>query len=137
PAASSPTVWLYSREPSAYVTATAQTPMTADSARARQSSTPCGEINARSVWNSSGDRKSTRLNSSHDQISYAVFCLKKKKNEKTQRTTYPPHPPGTPHHSVTHSPPIYSPLPLTTKPHRLYQLLHVYHNSIQLNSANP
>src|SRR2546421_8891082 len=25
-----------------------------------------------------GDRKSTRLNSSHDQISYAVFCLKKK-----------------------------------------------------------
>src|SRR2546421_6271669 len=29
------------------------------------------------------DRKSTRLNSSHDQISYAVFCLKKKK--KTDR----------------------------------------------------
>src|SRR3989440_8030404 len=28
------------------------------------------------------DRKSTRLNSSHDQISYAVFCLKKKKKEK-------------------------------------------------------
>src|SRR5688572_32495268 len=28
-----------------------------------------------------GDRKSTRLNSSHSQISYAVFCLKKKKNE--------------------------------------------------------
>src|SRR5206468_11756127 len=27
-----------------------------------------------------GDRKSTRLNSSHDQISYAVFCLKKKKS---------------------------------------------------------
>src|SRR2546428_6396116 len=32
------------------------------------------------------DRKSTRLNSSHDQISYAVFCLKKKK--KKQSTTY-------------------------------------------------
>src|SRR2546428_7918745 len=30
------------------------------------------------------DRKSTRLNSSHDQISYAVFCLKKKK--KSDRT---------------------------------------------------
>src|SRR2546427_1450067 len=29
-----------------------------------------------------GDRKSTRLNSSHSQISYAVFCLKKKKNKK-------------------------------------------------------
>src|SRR2546421_5638623 len=31
-----------------------------------------------------GDRKSTRLNSSHDQISYAVFCLKKKKKKKTK-----------------------------------------------------
>src|SRR5712664_2572444 len=29
------------------------------------------------------DRKSTRLNSSHDQISYAVFCLKKKTQHKT------------------------------------------------------
>src|SRR5690348_10882997 len=29
-----------------------------------------------------GDRKSTRLNSSHPSISYAVFCLKKKKNKK-------------------------------------------------------
>src|SRR5688572_31049423 len=29
-----------------------------------------------------GDRKSTRLNSSHSQISYAVFCLKKKKKIK-------------------------------------------------------
>src|SRR5258708_21639801 len=29
-----------------------------------------------------GDRKSTRLNSSHQIISYAVFCLKKKKNAK-------------------------------------------------------
>src|SRR2546430_6217555 len=28
------------------------------------------------------DRKSTRLNSSHSQISYAVFCLKKKKKKK-------------------------------------------------------
>src|SRR2546428_3378962 len=33
----------------------------------------------------SGDRKSTRLNSSHDQISYAVFCLKKKKIEEFRR----------------------------------------------------
>src|SRR5438874_9152456 len=29
-----------------------------------------------------GDRKSTRLNSSHVEISYAVFCLKKKKKKK-------------------------------------------------------
>src|SRR2546421_6134877 len=36
------------------------------------------------------DRKSTRLNSSHDQISYAVFCLKKKKNQRTIRTTRAP-----------------------------------------------
>src|SRR2546421_9086304 len=32
-----------------------------------------------------GDRKSTHLNSSHDQISYAVFCLKKKKKKKTRQ----------------------------------------------------
>src|SRR5437867_8976549 len=31
-----------------------------------------------------GDRKSTRLNSSHRTISYAVFCLKKKKNKKSR-----------------------------------------------------
>ena len=34
-----------------------------------------------SRWSSGPDRKSTRLNSSHDQISYAVFCLKKKKKK--------------------------------------------------------
>src|SRR2546428_4446591 len=32
------------------------------------------------------DRKSTRLNSSHDQISYAVFCLKKKQNQTAKST---------------------------------------------------
>src|SRR2546430_10949271 len=31
------------------------------------------------------DRKSTRLNSSHSQISYAVFCLKKKKKPQSER----------------------------------------------------
>src|SRR2546429_3826915 len=34
------------------------------------------------IWKS-GDRKSTRLNSSHGYISYAVFCLKKKKKHQT------------------------------------------------------
>src|SRR5256886_12878743 len=34
------------------------------------------------------DRKSTRLNSSHSQISYAVFCLKKKKNTISQFYRY-------------------------------------------------
>src|SRR5947208_7396709 len=44
------------------------------------------------------DRKSTRLNSSHQIISYAVFCLKKKKKSHnlTHSTTNPllPHPPA-------------------------------------------
>src|SRR5258708_25629568 len=34
------------------------------------------------------DRKSTRLNSSHQIISYAVFCLKKKKKKHTTTTSY-------------------------------------------------
>src|SRR5688572_32408115 len=38
-------------------------------------------------WIRQSDRKSTRLNSSHSQISYAVFCLKKKKT--TTHTTRP------------------------------------------------
>src|SRR5437588_12154944 len=34
------------------------------------------------------DRKSTRLNSSHTVISYAVFCLKKKKNKKAETSRH-------------------------------------------------
>src|SRR5256886_8849867 len=41
----------------------------------------CREVRAQE-----GDRKSTRLNSSHSQISYAVFCLKKKKKTKQTAT---------------------------------------------------
>src|SRR3712207_8982300 len=37
-------------------------------------------LDAAQVARASGDRKSTRLNSSHANISYAVFCLKKKNN---------------------------------------------------------
>src|SRR2546430_12208324 len=40
----------------------------------------CNESLARLLGYDSRDRKSTRLNSSHSQISYAVFCLKKKKD---------------------------------------------------------
>src|SRR5256885_12856082 len=52
-----------------------------------------GPLQARSVREylapfSEGDRKSTRLNSSHLVISYAVFCLKKKKNFKTDPLSY-------------------------------------------------
>src|SRR2546430_1075379 len=39
-----------------------------------------------SKWTES-DRKSTRLNSSHSQISYAVFCLKKKKTNNNNNTS--------------------------------------------------
>src|SRR2546426_5179222 len=40
---------------------------------------PCGTIPPGGIVPHGGDRKSTRLNSSHLVISYAVFCLKKKK----------------------------------------------------------
>src|SRR5690348_8768292 len=45
-----------------------------------------------------GDRKSTRLNSSHPSISYAVFCLKKKTPDPTRSTNLPalPEPPVVP-----------------------------------------
>src|SRR5690349_24253277 len=49
----------------------------------------------------SGDRKSTRLNSSHVEISYAVFCLKKKKQKtkrKRTRTETTLHTNTTPHY---------------------------------------
>src|SRR5437868_13443685 len=36
------------------------------------------------IWKNDSDRKSTRLNSSHVSISYAVFCLKKKKINNNQ-----------------------------------------------------
>src|SRR3712207_8625994 len=39
---------------------------------------------------STEDRKSTRLNSSHANISYAVFCLKKKKERHTAKITVSP-----------------------------------------------
>src|SRR5258708_8267017 len=45
-----------------------------------------------------GDRKSTRLNSSHQIISYAVFCLKKKKTTAQNTTTHLTPPPSTRHH---------------------------------------
>src|SRR3712207_7888236 len=38
------------------------------------------------------DRKSTRLNSSHANISYAVFCLKKKQSSPFGQLLLPPHP---------------------------------------------
>src|SRR2546422_8257476 len=54
-------------------TGTTKTPATALTVAGRVADRAKGEEGAR------GDRKSTRLNSSHGYISYAVFCLKKKK----------------------------------------------------------
>src|SRR5260221_9198502 len=67
---------------------------------------PFSPINLSKLWDSSAiyhvqfggeftDRKSTRLNSSHTVISYAVFCLKKKNKPKLSQTlnlqvTFPP-----------------------------------------------
>src|SRR2546429_5174360 len=45
----------------------------------------------RTRMSSSSDRKSTRLNSSHGYISYAVFCLKKKKNQQVQNVSRQSH----------------------------------------------
>src|SRR5690606_41680270 len=56
----------------------------------RYASTPC----VYDLWSpfspSTVDRKSTRLNSSHVKISYAVFCLKKKKSTASNDDTRPP-----------------------------------------------
>src|SRR3712207_8066185 len=61
-----------------------------DRARKPRGRTPCGQWSSRAKYGplapavvGPGDRKSTRLNSSHANISYAVFCLKKKKKTKT------------------------------------------------------
>src|SRR2546430_11816960 len=52
--------------------------------RAVMGDTPAPERNGgTNVLLGCADRKSTRLNSSHSQISYAVFCLKKKKTTNT------------------------------------------------------
>src|SRR3712207_8072201 len=54
----------------------------ADRSKVRQSKGQpviLGDITARLAFEQREDRKSTRLNSSHANISYAVFCLKKKK----------------------------------------------------------
>src|SRR5207248_1958315 len=53
-------------------------------------STTAAYEKVRAPW--MADRKSTRLNSSHRTISYAVFCLKKKKGDANTRTLRPQHP---------------------------------------------
>src|SRR5688572_32488182 len=48
-----------------------------------------GRLRSSRCDDAASDRKSTRLNSSHSQISYAVFCLKKKKNKRQNKATQP------------------------------------------------
>src|SRR2546430_13040724 len=50
-------------------------------------------LDRRRAWvgDLAADRKSTRLNSSHSQISYAVFCLKKKKKKNTHISIHTNH----------------------------------------------
>src|SRR2546430_7719187 len=55
-----------------------QTPDPANDATLSLSDDPLFRTILRTTWRRWLDRKSTRLNSSHSQISYAVFCLKKK-----------------------------------------------------------
>src|SRR5688572_31509632 len=68
----------------------------------RYSQIPCGtafahqpvqRLSLSGCFPALSDRKSTRLNSSHSQISYAVFCLKKKKKDKLELSSikYIPH----------------------------------------------
>src|SRR2546430_13433124 len=49
------------------------------------------KIRPRNVGHMTSDRKSTRLNSSHSQISYAVFCLKKKTQNDNDIERNAPH----------------------------------------------
>src|SRR5207245_11091143 len=50
--------------------------------RSRSSACTAERPSSNLIFPEAGDRKSTRLNSSHGSISYAVFCLKKKKKKK-------------------------------------------------------
>src|SRR2546421_5259671 len=51
----------------------------------RRGDVPRGDLEQHGRGRRGRDRKSTRLNSSHDQISYAVFCLKKKKKQNRKQ----------------------------------------------------
>src|SRR2546429_7154498 len=49
---------------------------------------PCRHAHSAHATDADRDRKSTRLNSSHGYISYAVFCLKKKKSKFNQNRIF-------------------------------------------------
>src|SRR2546430_7359241 len=72
-----------------------------------------------------GDRKSTRLNSSHSQISYAVFCLKKKKYDNLIRQQTAPL------HLLMHT------LHSTSATLILYYAAHILHKYNHKNVRSP
>src|SRR5207248_8879285 len=67
-----------------------------------------GLLHTTSAYNELKDRKSTRLNSSHRTISYAVFCLKKKKKKQKRVTAQNPSTTTQPRQHVATEVPRYS-----------------------------
>src|SRR5690554_7229985 len=55
-----------------------------EGSRSSEEGSDCPKARGKEACCKEEDRKSTRLNSSHVRISYAVFCLKKKKKTRTQ-----------------------------------------------------
>src|SRR2546430_3017805 len=73
----------------------------------------------------SADRKSTRLNSSHSQISYAVFCLKKKSTDNNDGATFQA--------ASDHRRPIYAMAKLASMPRVVRPSLeHVHCNDVRV-----
>src|SRR5207244_11406893 len=64
---------------------------TADAGGSARADPRAYRLSPRAERSGAGDRKSTRLNSSHQIISYAVFCLKKKNRESTRSTLSMPN----------------------------------------------
>src|SRR5258707_11993060 len=80
---------------SANLTVISPTPTASETSAARRSwryesrRESSGEIGGTEAGEAGGaDRKSTRLNSSHANISYALFCLEKKKKQKNKQHTF-------------------------------------------------
>src|SRR2546430_6945973 len=78
------------------------------------------------------DRKSTRLNSSHSQISYAVFCLKKKKHTKLP---YPSHLPASRPQPIP--PPPFHPHPINQTFFPDHSSHHLKYHPISASSSRP
>src|SRR2546422_8451842 len=74
------------------------------------------------------DRKSTRLNSSHDQISYAVFCLKKKKWQQNNQIAFS---------MVSDKPTLLVTLPSTTFPTNTWMFFAIVYDNTNFYIYSP